>query len=115
MFVSVSQNLITVPLVRSSDTFGDGMPNRPAELAHRDLDPDAGEEADQTVREMKFARKPSRASRARSSRPAASSALRLARASHCDDPRLEPGDPEPGDAGEQDRRGGGVAADHEVT
>ena len=86
MFVRVSQNLITVPLVRSSDTFGDGMPNSPANWPIATWIPTPVRKPIKTVREMKFARNPSRASRARSSRPAASSALRLARASHCDDP-----------------------------
>ena len=46
-----------------------------------------------TVREMKFARKPSRASRARARNPAATSALRLARASHCAEPGWRPAIP----------------------
>ena len=44
---------------------------------------------------MKFARKPSRASRARNRNPAASSALMLASASHCDVPGWRPAIPRP--------------------
>ncbi len=86
----------------------------PAELAHRHLDPDAGQEADQDrprdeVREEAEPRQPREEEKpAGEQRAHARQRKPLRRA------RLQTGDPEPGDPGEHDRGGGRVAADDEV-
>src|SRR5262249_38266990 len=81
---NVSQNLITVPLSRFRSTFGDATPSMPANCPNATWIPTPVRNPTSTVLEMKFARKPSRANRASTSKPEASKALRLANASHCD-------------------------------
>ena len=65
---SVSQNLITVPLTASMLTFGDGTPSIPPNCPIATWIPTPVRKPISTVREMKSARKPSRATRASNSR-----------------------------------------------
>ena len=112
---SVSQNLITVPPSRSMRDTRGGHAEHPADLTRRDLDPDAGEEADEDgardeVGEEAEPRDPGeqqqhaadQGGQARETRPTAA----------C--PRLEAGDAERRDPRVHDRRRGRVAADDEV-
>ena len=111
---SVSQNLITVPLIWSRLTSGDGTPSMPPSWPIATWIPTPVRKPTSTVREMKSARKPSRATRARMSRPPVINAARLAKASHSSEPGLQAGDAEAGDSRVHDRGRGGVAADDEM-
>ena len=79
---SVSKNFTAVPLTLSSDTSGDATPSMPANCPSATWIPTPVRKPMSTVREMKSARKPSRATRARIRSPPVISAARLAYASH---------------------------------
>ena len=74
----VSQNLTTVPLTASGATSGEGTPSIPANWPSATWIPTPVRKPTSTVREMKSARKPSRATRARSRSTPVMSAARLA-------------------------------------
>ena len=75
---NVSQNLITVPPSLSNETLGEGTPSMPANWPRATWIPTPVRKPTSTVREMKSARNPSRATRARMSRPPVIRAARLA-------------------------------------
>ena len=79
---NVSPNLRTVPLRASVATCGVGMPSIPPTCPIATWTPTPLRKPMRTVRDRKFARNPSRATRATKRKPAARSALRLASASH---------------------------------
>ena len=82
---SVSANFTIAPLAAFSDACGAGTPSMPSSWLIAIWMPTPVRKPTRTVREMKSARKPRRASRARRRNAATSSALRLASASHCDE------------------------------
>ena len=89
----VSQNLITVPLTASMLTFGEGTPSIPANCPSATWIPTPVRKPISTVREMKSARNPSRATRASNNRAPQMIALRPARATHSGDSGWTPAMP----------------------
>ena len=96
MCQSVTASLRTPPPLRAfEETFGGGMPSMPPTCPNATWIPTPVRKPTSTVRDRKFARNPSRVIRASRTRPAASSALRLARATHCGVSGWRPETPSP--------------------
>jgi hypothetical protein len=91
----VSQSLMTVPLKRLSSTSGDLTPSMPASWPSATWTPTPVIKPTRTVREMKSARNPRRATLATSSNPPVISAARLAYASHWSVSGCRPATPSP--------------------